>query len=78
MMVAIKKLRETDSPDMNYLAQCVFGLFIVGYPTATSSFAFVQSTWLILLVFVSCAWRGGAGCMSVWSVSDAVEFQRNW
>ena len=48
-VVAIKKLRETDSPSMIYLAQCVFGLFVVGYPTATSSFAFAQSTWLILL-----------------------------
>jgi drug/metabolite transporter (DMT)-like permease len=48
-VVAIKKLRETDSPYMIYLAQCVFGLFVVGYPTVTSSFAFSAVTWLILL-----------------------------
>lgn len=48
-VVAIKKLRETDSPAMIYLAQCVFGLFVVGYPTATSQFGFAASTWLILL-----------------------------
>jgi drug/metabolite transporter (DMT)-like permease len=48
-VVAIKKLRETDSPYMIYLAQCVFGLFVVGYPMATSSFAFSAVTWLMLL-----------------------------
>jgi len=48
-VVAIKKLRETDSPYMIYLAQCVFGLFVVGYPTVTSSFAFSAVTWLMLL-----------------------------
>jgi drug/metabolite transporter (DMT)-like permease len=48
-VVAIKKLRETDSPYMIYLAQCVFGLLVVGYPTATSSFAFSAVTWLTLL-----------------------------
>ncbi len=48
-VVAIKKLRETDSPYMIYLAQCVFGLLVVGYPTVTSSFAFSAVTWLMLL-----------------------------
>ena len=48
-VVAIKKLRETDSPYMIYLAQCVFGLFIVGWPTVTSSFRFPGQEWLILL-----------------------------
>jgi drug/metabolite transporter (DMT)-like permease len=48
-VVAIKKLRETDSPYMIYLAQCVFGLFVVGWPTATSSFRFPGQEWLILL-----------------------------
>jgi drug/metabolite transporter (DMT)-like permease len=48
-VVAIKKLRETDSPSVIYLAQCVFGLLVVGWPTATSSFAFAGREWLILL-----------------------------
>jgi drug/metabolite transporter (DMT)-like permease len=48
-VVAIKKLRETDSPYMIYLAQCIFGLVVVGWPTATSSFSFAGRQWLILL-----------------------------
>jgi drug/metabolite transporter (DMT)-like permease len=48
-VVAIKKLRETDSPFIIYLAQCVFGLLVVGWPTAVSSFAFPGIEWLILL-----------------------------
>ncbi len=48
-VVAIKKLRETDSPFIIYLAQCVFGLLVVGWPTATSSFAFPGMEWVILL-----------------------------
>jgi drug/metabolite transporter (DMT)-like permease len=48
-VVAIKKLRETDSPFIIYLAQCVFGLLVVGVPTAASSFAFPGMEWLILL-----------------------------
>ena len=48
-VVAIKKLRETDSPFIIYLAQCVFGLLVVGWPTATSSFGFAGVEWLILL-----------------------------
>ena len=48
-VVAIKKLRETDTPSIIYLAQCVFGLLVVGWPTATSSFAFAGIEWLILL-----------------------------
>ena len=48
-VVAIKKLRETDSPYMIYLAQCVFGMLVVAYPTATGSFAFTSITWLTLL-----------------------------
>lgn len=48
-VVAIKKLRETDSPFVIYLAQCVFGLLVVGWPTATSSFAFAGIEWAILL-----------------------------
>lgn len=48
-VVAIKKLRETDSPSVIYLAQCVFGLLVVGWPTASSSFAFAGREWLILL-----------------------------
>ena len=48
-VVAIKKLRETETPSIIYLAQCVFGLLVVGWPTATSSFAFGALQWLILL-----------------------------
>ncbi len=48
-VVAIKKLRETETPSIIYLAQCVFGLLVVGWPTATSSFAFAGFEWLILL-----------------------------
>lgn len=48
-VVAIKKLRETDTPYIIYLAQCVFGLLIVGWPTAVSSFAFSGIEWVILL-----------------------------
>jgi drug/metabolite transporter (DMT)-like permease len=48
-VVAIKKLRETDTPFIIYLAQCIFGLLVVGWPTATSSFAFAGIEWVILL-----------------------------
>jgi drug/metabolite transporter (DMT)-like permease len=48
-VVAIKKLRETETPYIIYLAQCVFGLFVVGAPTAASSFAFAPVEWLLLL-----------------------------
>ncbi len=48
-VVAIKKLRETDSPSIIYLAQCVFGLLVVGWPTVASSFDFPGVEWLILL-----------------------------
>lgn len=48
-VVAIKKLRETDSPSIIYLAQCLFGLLLLGWPTAASSFAFPGVEWLILL-----------------------------
>jgi drug/metabolite transporter (DMT)-like permease len=48
-VVAIKKLRETETPSIIYLAQCVFGLLVVGWPTAASSFGFAGFEWLILL-----------------------------
>jgi drug/metabolite transporter (DMT)-like permease len=48
-VVAIKKLRETETPYIIYLAQCLFGLLVVGVPTATSSFAFSGVEWIILL-----------------------------
>ncbi len=47
-VVAIRKLQATDSPYMIYLAQCVFGMLVIGYPTATSSFAFALPFWLVL------------------------------
>ena len=47
-VVAIRKLQATDSPYMIYLAQCVFGMLVIGYPTATSSFAFALPLWLVL------------------------------
>jgi len=48
-VVAIKKLRETETPSIIYLAQCVFGLLVLGWPTAVSSFAFAGVEWLVLL-----------------------------
>jgi len=47
-VVAIRKLQQTDSPYVIYLAQCVFGILVVGYPTAASSFAFPAPLWLVL------------------------------
>jgi len=47
-VVAIRKLQATDSPSMIYLAQCVFGMVVIGYPTATSSFTFALPLWLVL------------------------------
>ena len=47
-VVAIRKLQQTDSPYVIYLAQCVFGILVIGYPTATSSFGFALPLWLIL------------------------------
>lgn len=48
-VVAIKKLRETDSSTVIYLAQCAFGVLVIGYPTARSSFTFSASLWIVLL-----------------------------
>ena len=48
-VVAIKKLRETETSYIIYLAQCVFGLLVMGWPTATSSFSFAAVQWLLLL-----------------------------
>jgi drug/metabolite transporter (DMT)-like permease len=47
-VVAIKKLRETETPYIIYLAQCVFGLLVIGWPTVTGSFAFAPVQWLFL------------------------------
>ena len=47
-IVAIRKLQATDSPYMIYLAQCVFGMVVIGYPTATSPFGFALPLWLVL------------------------------
>jgi drug/metabolite transporter (DMT)-like permease len=57
-IVAIKKLRETDSAFSIYLAQCIFGLFVVGWPTAVSSFSFPGIEWLILLAIGAIATVG--------------------
>jgi drug/metabolite transporter (DMT)-like permease len=32
-----------------YLSQCVFGVLVIGFPAATSSFAFPPFMWIILL-----------------------------
>jgi drug/metabolite transporter (DMT)-like permease len=48
-VVAIKKLRETDSSPVIYLAQCLFGALVFGYPTAASSFAFPPVIWIVLV-----------------------------
>jgi len=47
-VVAIRKLQATDSPYMIYLAQCLFGMILIGYPTMRSSFAFAPPLWLVL------------------------------
>ena len=47
-IVTIRKLQATDSSSMIYLAQCVFGMIVIGYPTATSSFGFALPLWLVL------------------------------
>ena len=47
-IVAIRRLQKTDSPYVIYLAQCVFGIIVIGYPTATSSFAFALPLWMAL------------------------------
>jgi drug/metabolite transporter (DMT)-like permease len=48
-VITIKKLRETETSYVIYLAQCVFGLLVVGWPTVTGSFDFPATDWLILL-----------------------------
>ncbi len=47
-VVAIRKLQATDTPYTIYLAQCVFGMLLFGYPMARSSFAFALPLWLVL------------------------------
>ncbi len=47
-VVAVKKLHETDTSPVIFLAQCVFGLLVFGYPTAAGSFAFDPRLWLLL------------------------------
>jgi drug/metabolite transporter (DMT)-like permease len=48
-IVAVKKLRETESSAMIYLSQCVFGILVTGYPTSTSSLRFALPVWAVLL-----------------------------
>ncbi len=48
-IVAVKKLRETESSTMIYLSQCVFGILVTGYPAAASSFHFAAPVWAVLL-----------------------------
>jgi len=48
-IVAVKKLRETESSTMIYLSQCVFGILVTGYPAAASSLRFPAPVWAILL-----------------------------
>lgn len=48
-VVAVRKLQKTDSSYVIYLAQCVFGIALFGYPTAVSSFSFAPRIWLVLL-----------------------------
>jgi drug/metabolite transporter (DMT)-like permease len=48
-IVAVKKLRETESSPMIYLSQCAFGILVTGYPTAVSSFRFPLPVWVVLL-----------------------------
>ncbi len=48
-IVAIKKLHETDTSPMIYLAQCIFGILVFGYPTAAGTFDFPPLLWLVLI-----------------------------
>ncbi len=48
-VVAVKKLRETESSAVIYLSQCVFGILVTGYPMAAGSFRFPAPVWAILL-----------------------------
>ena len=48
-VVAIRKLRQTDSSSVIYLAQCAFGVLVIGWQTAKSSWSFPAWIWLILL-----------------------------
>ena len=47
-VVSIRKLRRTDSSSVIYLAQCVFGVLVIGWQTATSSWTFPVWVWMIL------------------------------
>ncbi len=48
-VVSIRKLRQTDSSSVIYLAQCVFGALVIGWQTAKSSWSFPAWVWLILV-----------------------------
>jgi drug/metabolite transporter (DMT)-like permease len=48
-VVAVRKLRETESSPVIYLSQCVFGILVTGYPAARSSFSFGLPVWIVLL-----------------------------
>jgi len=48
-IVAVKRLRDTDSPYIIYLSQCVCGLAVVGLPALKAPFFFPPSGWLILI-----------------------------
>jgi drug/metabolite transporter (DMT)-like permease len=64
-VITIKKLRETETPYIIYLAQCVFGLLVVGWPTMNGSFGFPAVEWLILLGIGIVA--TGAQLMMTWA-----------
>ena len=48
-IVAIKKLHETDTSPVIYLAQCILGILVFGYPTAVGSWDFPPVIWLVLI-----------------------------
>ena len=57
-IVAMKRLRRTDSSHVILLSQCVFGWLIVVAPAMHEGFDFPASTWLALLGLSACATAG--------------------
>lgn len=48
-VLAIKRLRETDSSPVIFLSQCVFGLMMIAYPALRDPMDFSPSGWALLL-----------------------------
>ncbi len=48
-LLAVKRLRETDSSLVIYLSQCFFGLLMVAYPASRNAVDFALPGWALLL-----------------------------